>query len=433
VGPLRRTRTRAGVPRAETSAGPPPWQPVRESAPDAMARLRSYLERESHLVVGLMTGTSADAVDAALVRLGGLALESRWELLAYRETPLESALRREILEVAGAPSLAPERLMRLDAALGERYAAAVFELLAGAGVPPAEVDAIGSHGQTVRHVPREAAGRQPALSLQIGSAAILAERTGITVVSDFRSRDTAAGGEGAPLVPIVDWWLFRSAQESRVLLNLGGMANLTWLPRSSGLDQVLAFDTGPGNAVLDSLAALASGGSVRRDPGGAGAARGRASDALLAGLLADPFFSLPPPRSTGRERFGESFARALRERGRAAGLSDDDLLATAVELTAASVALAIEAFVRPRGAPDAVYASGGGVANAALMEALARRLGEARLQPLSVLGVRPEAKEALAFAFLAHQTLCGWPGNVPGATGAAHPVVLGHVTPGAAS
>jgi len=411
---------------------------VRERVPDALARLRSYLERERHLVVGLMTGTSADAVDAALVRMDGLGLESRGELLAYRETPLEPALRREILEVAGAPSLAPERLMRLDAALGERYAAAVFELLAEAGVPPAEVDAIGSHGQTVRHVPRGhhakrgPAGRQPALTLQIGSAAILAERTGITVVSDFRSRDTAAGGEGAPLVPLADWWLFRSAEESRVLLNLGGMANLTWLPRGAALEQVLAFDTGPGNAVLDALAALASGGSARRDPEGAGAARGRASETLLAELLADPFFALPPPRSTGRERFGESFARALRERGGEAGLSDDDLLATAVELTAASVARAIEDFVRPRGSPDVVYASGGGVANATLMAALARRLGGVRLEPLAALGVRPESKEALAFAFLAHQTLCGQPGNVPGATGAVHPVPLGQVTPGAA-
>jgi anhydro-N-acetylmuramic acid kinase len=403
---------------------------VREARPDALLGVRGYLAREPHLLVGLMTGTSADAVDAALVRFEGLGLESRHELLAYRETALEPALRREVLEVAAAASLAPERLMRLDAALGERYAASVFELLAAASVTPAQVDAVGSHGQTVRHLPRGREGG-PALTLQIGSAAILAERTGITVVSDFRSRDTAAGGEGAPLVPLADWWLFRSPTESRALLNLGGMANVTHLPRGGGLDKVLAFDTGPGNAVIDSLVALASGGAERHDPGGMRAAGGRAHEALLAELLSDPFFAQPPPRSTGRERFGDGYAAALRERGRALGLSDDDLLATAVELTAASVAGAVERHLRPRGGVDALYASGGGVANATLMAALGRRLAGIRVEPLAALGVPPGAKEALAFAFLAHQTLCGLSGNVPAATGAAHPVVLGHVTPGA--
>jgi anhydro-N-acetylmuramic acid kinase len=232
------------------------------------------------------------------------------------------------------------------------------------------------------------------------------------------------------MVPLADWWLFRSASESRVLLNLGGIANVTHLPRAGGLERVLAFDTGPGNAVIDALVALRSGGVERHDPGGAAAARGRPSAALLGELLADPFFALPPPRSTGRERFGEPYARALRERGTGLGLTDDDLLATAVELTAASVAQAIERHLRTRGGVDAVYASGGGVANATLMGALARHLGATRLAPLTALGVAPESKEALAFAFLAHQTLCGLPGNLPGATGAEKAAVLGAITPG---
>jgi len=261
---------------------------------------------------------------------------------------------------------------------------------------------------------------------------VLAERTGITVVSDFRSRDVAAGGEGAPLVPLADWWLFRSGTESRVLLNLGGMANVTHLPRRAGLERVLAFDTGPGNAVSDALVALTSGGAARHDAGGAAAARGRPSAALLDELLAEPFFALPPPRSTGRERFGASFAEAMRARGASLGLSDDDLLATAVELTAASVAGAIDQHLRTRGGVDAVYASGGGVGNTTLMAALGRRLGDTRLASLSELGVAPASKEALAFAFLAHQTLCGLPGNLPGATGAAHQAVLGSITPGGA-
>jgi anhydro-N-acetylmuramic acid kinase len=391
--------------------------------------VRDYATRPEHLLVGLMTGTSADAVDAALVRLTGVGLETRHELVAYREAPLEAAIRREIIEVASAPQVSPERLMRLDVALGERYAAAVLELLADVKRDPGGVDAIGSHGQTVRHVPRDTGGGE-AMSLQIGSAAVLAERTGIPVVSNFRARDTAAGGEGAPLVPIADWWLFRSEAESRVLLNLGGIANLTYLPRGGAIERVLAFDTGPGNLILDALVRLESEGAVSHDEGGAIAARGRASQALLSELMADPFFGLAPPRSTGRERFGDHYAVKLQEVGRTMNLAHEDLLATAVELTAATVALAIERHLD--GPVDAVYVSGGGVRNAALMAGLRRRIGPA-LVPLERLGVPPEAKEALAFAFLAHLTLAGLPGNVPSATGATHAAVLGQITPGRAA
>lgn len=399
------------------------------AAPDALAGVRGYLARREHLVIGLMTGTSGDAVDAALVRFTGQGLTTRHTLVAYRESPLEEPLRREILEVAAAETLAPERLMRLDAALGERYAAAVLELLAEAGVEPVQVSAIGCHGQTVRHVPRAESGGG-ALTLQIGSADILAERTGVPVVSGFRPRDTAAGGEGAPLVPLVDWWLFRSEQESRALLNLGGIANLTFLPRQGSLADLMAFDTGPCNAVLDALAAQLSAGTERRDENGARAARGKVSQPLLERLLDDPFLARKPPRSTGRERYGAAYAQALAERGQALGVSDDDLMATAVELVAAAVADSVARFLAPRGGVDAVYASGGGVRNPSLMAALARRLAPACLASAEALGVPPDAKEALAFAFLAHQTLCGGAGNVPAATGALHPVPLGHITPG---
>ena len=375
-----------------------------------------------------MTGTSADAVDAALVRFRGHGLSATHEIVAYRETPYDDALRREVLEVSAAAAVAPERLMRLDAALGERYAEAVLELLREAGVAPASVGAIGSHGQTVRHVPRAAGGGR-ALTLQVGSASVLAERTGIAVVSDFRTRDTAAGGEGAPLVPVADWWLFRSEAEARALLNLGGMANVTHLPRGGALDSVTAFDTGPGNAVLDGVIGAATAGLARRDEGGQLAARGRAHEGLLEELLADPFFRTPPPRSTGRERFGEAYADRLREIAEQLGLSLEDTLATAVELTARTVAAAVEDVLVPRGGVDALYASGGGVRNATLMVALRRAIPGVRIERLDVLGVRAEAKEALAFALLAHLTLSGVAGNVPGATGARRPVVLGHVTP----
>jgi anhydro-N-acetylmuramic acid kinase len=227
--------------------------------------------------------------------------------------------------------------------------------------------------------------------------------------------------------------MFRSEAESRVLLNLGGMANVTHLPRGAALESVVAFDTGPGNAVLDGLVDAASAGLSRHDEGGQMAARGRPAEGLLEELLADPFFAMPPPRSTGRERFGEGYVTRLREIGEQLELSLEDMLATAVELTARTIASSVREFLVPRGGVDALYASGGGVRNATLMVALRRALPDVKIERLDALGVQPEAKEALAFALLAHLTLCGVAGNVPGATGARHPVVLGHVTPGEAA
>lgn len=399
---------------------------------DALERVRSWNQRGTHDVLGIMTGTSADAVDVVLARFDGGARSAaagngRPRVIAMRSSPLPGSLRGEVLAVASAGTVEPERVMRLDAGLGELYAAAVLELLASEGIEPAAIDAIGLHGQTIRHIPRAEGGGQ-AMTWQVGSAAVLAERTGIAVVSDFRSADTAAGGEGAPLVPLADWWLFRSAEESRVLLNLGGMANLTWLPRDARLEDVIAFDTGPGNAVIDALANTCFGQPF--DDNGARAASGRVDERLLAELLDDEYFARTPPRSTGRERFGAAYAARLLEKARAAGRSDEDVLATATALTAATVADAIERFVRPRGTVDALYASGGGVRNRTLLFDLARRLAPVPVHTLEDLGVDVSAKEALAFACLAQRTLCGLPGNAPSATGAAHPALLGRISIG---
>ena len=383
-------------------------------------------------IVGLMTGTSADAVDAILVDFRGQGLGAQHEVLAYRETPLPADLRREVLELAGAERWEPERLLRLDAALGECYADAVHALLESASLPVSSVDAVGMHGQTVRHMPRSQTG-SGALTWQVGSAPILAERTGLTVVSDFRRRDAAAGGEGAPLVPIADWWCFRSDRESRVLLNLGGMANVTHLPAGAALSDVRAFDTGPGNALLDALVASASAGLSTHDEGGRIASEGHVHEGLLAELLADPFFETPPPRSTGREHFGERYAAAIQRTAEDLQLTLEDTLATTTALTAASVAGAIERFVRPQGGVEAIYVSGGGLRNPALMKALRSRLPGTPIEPLDALGVDAASKEALAFALLAHLTLSGEPGNVPSATGARRRVLLGTITPGTAS
>jgi anhydro-N-acetylmuramic acid kinase len=358
-----------------------------------------------------MSGTSLDGMDAALVRLAG---PTHAELLSFVTRPYSDAERGELrraLAGGDAPSLA-----RLHVRIAEWAAEAVETLLVQAQVPASELGLIAFHGQTIWHEP-------PTVTWQLGEPAVLAERFGVRVVSGFRSRDVAAGGQGAPLVPMADVLLFASDEAPRVLLNLGGMANLTYVPRRAQEDGVLAFDTGPGVAVIDGVARLVDG---RRsyDRDGLIAARGRPDETILAELLADPFFAAPPPKSTGRERFGDGYAAALHARA-----PGPDGVATAVELTARSVAAAV-AGATPEGTE--VIASGGGCHHPGLMASLARHLkasGGYRLLRFSELFFPGDAKEAVAFALLGYLTLHGQPGNVPAATGASGARVLGTVTP----
>jgi anhydro-N-acetylmuramic acid kinase len=390
------------------------------------------------LVLGLLSGTSADGVDAALLDVEGLPPDGvDWRLVAHETTPHDDALRARILEAMRRGG--PQSLCALHVELGEVFGRAARGLLDRAGVAPEAVEAVGSHGQTVWHRP-PAAGLRGA-SLQLGDPATIAAVTGLPVVSDFRAADLAAGGHGAPLVPWPDRVLLSRPQGPRVVLNVGGMANLTWLPPRGAGDDVLAFDTGPGNALLDAAAALATGGRLRCDEGGKLAATGRVDEALFAELSADPFFREPPPRSTGRERFGPELVERLAERrglevGAAAeGPSEtwSDLLATLSALTAWSVADALALWVRPRDLGE-VLVTGGGARNPALVVALAGALSEIfEGVPVSVgadvLGPMADAREAAAFALLAWAHLRGIPGNVPSVTGADGPRVLGSLTP----
>jgi anhydro-N-acetylmuramic acid kinase len=378
-------------------------------------------------LVGVMSGTSLDGVDCVLASLRGSPPRLDWRLDAHRAAPFPAALRRRLLATAEGGAATAEELARLHFALGELYAAAVLELLSEARVGPGELAGIGLSGQTVFH---RSARAEPGggMTLQLGSAAIAAERVGARVVSDFRAADVAAGGEGAPLVPYADWLLFASRDEGRVVLNVGGIANLTALPAGARAADVVAFDTGPGNMVMDGLVQLLSGGRETRDEGGGRAERGRPDDGLVAAALADPFFALAPPRSTGRERFGRAFVERWVADGRAHGLADDDLVASACELTAHSVADAVQRHVAPRFPVQAVYVAGGGAHNPALLAALGSRLAPLRVAASTALAVPPECREALAFAVLAHETLAGRPSNLPQVTGAARAVVLGQVT-----
>ena len=381
------------------------------------------------IVIGLMSGTSLDGIDAALVRIEGNRPDAiEWEVLGATTLPFDSEQREQIH--AAIVEGNAERLCRLHADAGEWLARAAIGVADSAGVPLDRVDAIGSHGQTVWHQPP--AGERRGATLQIGDAATIAERTGVPVVSDFRTRDVAAGGHGAPLVPWIDQALFAHPDRRRALQNLGGIGNVTWVPPRGSTEAAFAFDTGPGNAPIDAAVELATGGRATFDRDGRLAARGVADPKLVEELLRHPFFQMPPPRSTGREEFGRPFVKRLAEVLEPEGDGDWlDLVATLTELTARSVADAYRRYLIPRGL-DEVLITGGGARNPTLVARIAALLDPLPVRSGDVLGVDADAKEALAFAVLAWAHLSGIPANLPAATGAIGPRVLGSYTPGAA-
>jgi len=373
-----------------------------------------------------MSGTSLDGIDAALVAFEGGESDLAWRVEGFLTVPYPPERRERIHRAIVDGSAAV--ICRLHAELGEWLAEAALELCRSVGVEPDEVDLIGSHGQTVWHEPP--VGGRRGQTLQLGDAATIAERTGIPVVSDFRSRDMAAGGEGAPLVPWVDRLLFSLPGRRRVLQNIGGMANLTWLPPRGDATPLLAFDTGPGNALIDAAVGLATGGRETYDRDGGWASRGQVRQELLNELLAHPFFERPPPKSTGREVFGRPFVESVVRREAPSSEQEwADLIATLTALTARSIADAIRRWVLPRGV-DEVVLTGGGSHNPVLRSSLEAALSPVAVFPGAVLGVDPDAKEAIAFAALAWAHVRGFAGNVPDATGAAGVRVLGSYTPG---
>jgi anhydro-N-acetylmuramic acid kinase len=355
-------------------------------------------------VIGLMSGTSADGVDAALVDWPDPVAPRPFELLAFRE-----ALRE---------------LAALDVELGERFAWAARDVAEEAGLTLEEVDAIASHGQTVAHHPELRA------TLQIGDPSVIAERTGCTTVADFRPRDVAAGGEGAPLAPFFHFAAFADPEEGRAVLNLGGIANLTWIPAGAGPDDVVAFDVGPANALIDGVVRIQSGGAETLDRDGARARRGRVDAALLARLLDDEFLRRPPPKSTGRERYGSAEAEALAAEWAAAGAAPDDLVATLAAFTVEAVQRACRDHLGAGARPARLLVGGGGARNPALMEGLAAALSDLAVEPFDAAGVPAQAAEAMAFALMGRNALLGLPNHLPRCTGARRAVVLGEIVPG---
>ena len=391
-----------------------------------MPRLPTPRFDRSCRVAGLMSGTSADGVDVAVVDIGPRGLQ----VLAFGCVAYRAALRRQLFGLFDIGTARVDDLCHLNFLLGEVFADALVRVCRRGGVRLDSIDLVGSHGQTVCHLPRgRRSGRRVVRStLQIGEPCVIAERTGITTVADFRPRDVAAGGQGAPLVPYVDYLLFAHPRRSRAVQNIGGIANVTYLAAGGSLDALLAFDTGPGNMIIDRVAQRVTRGKAAYDAGGRMAARGRVNESLLAELMAHPYLGRRPPKSTGREVFGVAFADDVYSRARKRRVAPRDILATVTAFTAESIAHAYRRLLP--GPVDEVILCGGGTRNRTLVKHLRQVLAPAAVRLTDDLGIDADAKEAVSFAVLAYETMRGAAGNVPGATGADRRVVLGKIVPG---
>lgn len=375
-------------------------------------------------IAGIMSGTSLDGIDVAIVDIQGKQIKT----VVTQTRPYPNQVRHAIL-AASTAATSTATLSRLNFLLGELYASAVEETCRKHAIPLGSIELIGCHGQTFFHEGERTAflGRKISSTLQLGEASVIAERTGIPVVSDFRTRDMAAGGKGAPLVPFVDYLLFGHPRSGRVALNIGGIANLTAIPPAAKSDRVIAFDTGPGNMVIDALVFEHTRGKRKFDRDGSIASSGRTDRALLESLLANPYYKLRFPKTAGREQYGADFLDRMKK----SGFGTRDLIATATELTAATIAIGIDRLVKPRMRIDDVIVSGGGAHNRHLMARLRACLPHVRILTSEDFGISVDGKEAIAFAVLAYNTWRRRPGNLPSATGARRAVVLGKITPGA--
>ena len=378
-------------------------------------------------VIGLMSGTSGDGVDAALVEINGRSRSLRAHTLAAQTLPYPRSLQQRIVTASMSGTVAD--ICHLNALLGEWFADAALQLLRQSKLRPADIALIGSHGQTVHHLPHgiQAPGVGAIRStLQIAEPAVIAERTGITTIANFRARDIAAGGQGAPLTPAVHALLLKHPRRARLVVNLGGISNVTYVPRGGIAEGVIAFDTGPANMVLDSLVARFTNGRLSMDRDGKMALKGKVETRLLSKLLAHPFLSRRPPKSTGREEFGPALIDELVTIQQQQHLSPEDLLATCSMWTAKAVGTS-RRWIKDQ--IDEVVVGGGGVRNRAIMTHLSSVFSPVPVTTFDALGWDSKAFEAVAFAVLAYQTATGQWGNLPAVTGATHPALLGTIVP----
>ena len=390
--------------------------------------LVALMEKPSRLVIGLMSGTSADGVDAALCRITGHGTATKVEQLGFVFDPFDTRVREEILRLAGGQEATAADFCRINFLLGRLYAETSLRLCRECGVEPKDIDLVGSHGQTLWHIPQPETylGQTFRSTLQLGECSVLTETFGCPVVGDFRVRDVAAGGLGAPLVPYSEYLIYRSETKCIALQNIGGIGNITCLPPACKPEEVFAFDTGPGNMVMDAVYGAITHGEKRFDEGGAFAAKGRVHQPLLNLMMDDEYIRRQPPKTTGREYYGPAYVERIMVEAKAQHLTDEDLMATVTAFTAATIAYSVEHFFPVK--PDELIIGGGGSMNATLLKDIATALPACKVMTNEQLGYDSNAKEAVAFAVLANEAIFAGCNNMPSVTGATKGVVMGKIS-----
>ncbi|MEN2768658.1 anhydro-N-acetylmuramic acid kinase [Ornithinibacillus xuwenensis] len=394
-----------------------------------------HLNRDFCYAVGIMSGTSLDGIDVALVKISESNGSIQLDLEHFDSIPYERAVEQEILKLCQPSSANIQMISSMNMLLGELFANAALKVIQDAGIQRKDIAFISSHGQTIFHQPDEIdiAGYTVTSTLQIGDISMIAEKTGITTVGDFRPRDMAAGGQGAPLVPYADFLLFQREGIGSVLVNIGGISNMTVLPKNGEASRVIAYDTGPGNMIIDYFAKRITQGKQAYDQDGALAAAGNVNQGWLNELLQEPYYTKKPPKSTGRELFGEAYATNLWNQAEEHSINLADRIATVTELTAVTLTKEIKRHITSSSISEA-FISGGGSYNPTLMNAIKAKLPkDVQLRKMEDIGIRADAKEAMVFALLGYQFLKKRPNNFPSATGATHEVIMGKVAWGRAA
>lgn len=388
--------------------------------------------KEVRRVVGMMSGTSVDGVDAALVEISGTDSEPKIKLLAFENKPYPPQVREKIFSLFTPANATVDKVGYMNFLLGEIYAKSALSVIEKAGMKPEEIDVIGSHGQTIWHapIPESPDGIPVAYTVQIGEGSVIAERTGILTVSDFRVADMAAGGQGAPLVPFSEYLLYRREKETILLQNIGGIGNMTVMPAGAKPRDVFAFDTGPGNMIIDAVISAVTGGEKTYDAGGETAAKGKVCNALLDILKEEPYYRQPLPKTTGREHFGVQYTEKILSWWKENPIPVEDLLATVTDLTAYSIADAYERYVLPKYRASEIIVGGGGSYNATLLRFMKERFAPhgVAVRTQEDLGLSSDAKEAVAFALMADCCMRGKANTLPSVTGAEHPAVMGKIS-----
>ncbi|KGG79732.1 anhydro-N-acetylmuramic acid kinase [Caloranaerobacter azorensis H53214] len=385
-----------------------------------MEKLFNIINKNKKLIIGLMSGTSIDGIDCALVEIEGNGLNTKVKLINFHKHEMPVHLKQDILKACSIEKSSTELICRLNFLLGEEFSKAILETCELSGIPPSKIDLIGSHGQTVYHIPRNS-------TLQIGEPSVIAERTGITTVADFRVRDVAAGGHGAPIVPYTEYILYRNIEKTIVLQNIGGIGNATVIPKNSTIDQVYAFDTGPGNMIIDAIVTEITKGQKHYDEEGKLASKGNINRELFEELMSHPYIYKEPPKTTGREEFGVDFSKKIYEKYKKIVKNELDIITTVTYFTAKTIADSYKKWILPYHKIDEVIISGGGSYNKTLINMIREELKGIKIMIQEDVGYSSDAKEAIAMAILANETIHGNFNNLPRVTGASKPVVLGKI------